>query len=99
MSDTDRQQARDDHDAIARLEGEIAVLKQFTGADGVNGMYKQFESMKTEIAERFEQVYKKLDAMEKKREDAAKWRVGTIIAAVSSIATLGMLIYMMANGG
>lgn len=93
------EQSRRDHDAIARLDGRLSVLERFTGVDGVNGLQQQFRDMKNDIDGKFDQVYVKLDAMEQKREEAAKWRVGTIIAAVSSIATLGMLIYMMVNGG
>lgn len=103
MSDTygeyyNPEQSRRDHDAIARLDGRLSVLERFTGVDGVNGMMQQFRDMKIDIDGKFEQVYTKLDAMEQKRDDAMKWRIGTIIAALSSIATLGMLIYMMVGG-
>ena len=99
MSDNDRQQMQRDHDAIARLDGRLSVLERFTGVDGVNGLQQQFRDMKNDIDENFRQVYDKLDAMEEKRQEAVKWRFGTIIAAASSIATVGMLIYMMVNGG
>lgn len=96
MSDIDRQQMQQDHDAIARLDGRLSVLERFTGVDGVNGLQQQFRDMKNDMDENFRQVYVKLDAMEEKRQEAAKWRVGTIIAAISSLATLGTLIYMVA---
>lgn len=90
--------SRRDHDAIAHLEGKIAVLERFTGVDGVNGMMQQFRDLKTDMDMQFQQVYSKLDAMEQRRDDATKWRVGTVIAATSSLATLGMLLYMAIGG-
>lgn len=87
-----------DHDAIARLDGRLSVLERFTGVDGVNGLQQQFRDVKKDIDDQFDKVYKKLDAMEVKREEATKWRIGTIVAAISSISTFIMLLYMMFNG-
>lgn len=99
MSDTygeyyNPEQSRRDHDAIARLEGRLLSIERFTGIDGVNGLMQQIRDMKTDIDEKFSGVYQKLDAMEERRQEALKWRWSTIISAISSAATFGMLVYM-----
>lgn len=84
----------EDHDRIGRIEGRLSVIERFTGADGVNGMAQQFRDLKKDMDDQFEKVYSKLEAMEEKREEAAKWRIGTLIAAVASLSTLLTVILM-----
>jgi len=81
---------------VSEVQADIKALEAIT--EDLRRSTERY-STKEELHKTESKIIDRLSEMDKARQQASRWRIDTVIAAVASIATLGMLIYMMANGG
>ena len=83
-----------DHEVRIRdLEIDVkSINTEFVGMDGKSGFLEEFRTFRTERQEDTSTIMKRLEEMDKKREEAKRFSISTWIAIVSVLVAAAAVI-------